>query len=194
MKKFLIILTAVMVAVFAAGCGKTEVNETGEGNIAEESSNAESPAFEGEPLDNSTYRNVMDNYYKAYERDDAAYQMAAFAPSYREYVINEYGYTDEEEMAAQLQTIVDEVYQEYVGYVGEGFVIVYDVVDEQVLSDSERQELQAEMEAQYGGDFSMSEAVTAQVSMVLSGNSEAGSGEQTMTFGKFGDGNWYLLI
>ena len=183
MKRIFIILTAAVLCLSA--CGKEE-------NITE-TADKTAETREG-PHDNSTYRNVLDNYYKAYEKHDAAYQMATFSPAYKDYVIGQYGYGNEVKMEEQLQTIIDEAYAQYSSVYGEDFLVVYDVESEKNLSGDEIAALKKEMESLYGVDFVIGEAVEVTTSVVISGDSEqAGKAEETLTFGKLSDGNWYLL-
>ena len=183
LKKSIFIISAAAILCLSACSKEAEVKLT-----------ADNTAETDAPHDNSTYRNVLDNYYKAYENCDAAYQMATFAPAYKEYVIKQYGYGNEENMERQLQTIIDEACEQYSTAYGENFLVAYDVKNEKNLSGGEIAGLEEEMESLYGGGFVIGEAVEATISVVISGESEqAGKSEDTLTFGKLSDGNWYLL-
>ncbi len=183
MKKIFLIAVMSFMALFFVSCNEEQKSE-GEFAVSSE---------DLEKSEEAPYFAVVDNYYKARRECDAAYQMEVFAPAYKEYVLKTYGYADEREMAAQLQSIIEQECEGYKASYGENYTIVHDIQKERALSTEEISSLKQEMEAQFGGDFSVSEAVEVTVKVLLTANEQSASAEDVMVLGKLKDGKWYIL-
>ena len=179
----------IMLIVFAAilcfcGCASEKSDKA----------NPEKKVQSNAVRDNSSYKNVLDNFYKAYEKCDAKYQMATFSPQYKNYVMKTYGYSDEKTMQENLQDVISSLYTQYQTAADGDFEIIYEVESEKTLTPDEVTALENEMEGQYGGEFKIISAVSVKVKASVIGQSEGrGIGENEFTFALLDDENWYIL-
>lgn len=182
MRKFMLIVFAAV--LFLSGC---TADKTDKSKSAEKTQSIE-------VRDNSSYKNVLYNFYKAYEKGDAEYMMATFSPQYKNYVIKTYGYGDEETMKQNLQDIISSQYTQYETAAGGDFEIVYEIESEKTLAPDAASALENEMKGKYGESFKISKAVSVNVKASVIGQSEGrGIGENEITFALLDDGNWYIL-
>lgn len=197
MKKIIMLILCAAAAVSLASCKGEEKAQTAS---AEEPKKTEEQTQK--IADNKSAEGVINNYYAAYEYCDAAYQMATFAPEYKEYVIAQYGYADEEEMESRLGEILADICASYEQSFGAGYIIVPSIEKEEKLSEAELKALKAELKESYGKDFSVEEAKNVTVKVFVSAmdegeavtaSSAVGSSEETLCLGKNANGEWYIL-
>ncbi len=189
MKKIFLLLICMM--LFLVSCGKEQEEEQQE-------------AMPLQIADNSTYQGAVSNYYRAYENCDARYQMATLAPQYTEYVMESYGYKNEEEMTNALEEIVMQGYENYVASFGEGFTLFETIKEARDFTAEELTALKEEMKTGYGRDFPIAEAKELSIDVIVSAKSTTQNGtveaseaagriEMTMVAAKLDDNKWYIL-
>ncbi len=156
--------------------------------------------------DNSTYKGQISNQYRAYETGNAEYQMATFAPQYKEYVMENFGYADEAEMTEALNEILVQTTTNYEASFGEGYMLLEDIVSETDYTKEQIEELKAEMKTGYGRDFPIEEAKEVKLEILISygggvssmgeqvvANDAAGKSESTVVVAKLENDGWYIL-
>ncbi len=191
MKKILTILISAVLILSLVSCDEAEEKEKAVENVQK-------------IADNSTYQGAVSNYYRAFEKCDAAYQMATFAPQYKEYVIEGFGYKDEEEMTKKLQSIIDQSYASYAATFGEGFMLFENIKAEKDLLGADLEALKAEMKENYGRDFPITEAKELEINIMISKGQgdqtggvtvtqSAGQSNETLVVGKIENDGWYIL-
>ncbi len=185
MKKLLTVLICMGLLLFAVSCSNTKEENPKEKEIV--------------LADNSTYQGAVNNYYRAYERCDARYQMSTLAPQYVDYVMANFGYATEEEMTDALQVMIEESCASYSATFGEGYMLLESITEATDLTAEEVETLKTEMQTGYGREFPIQEAKELNVNIVVSvaggddsTSQAAAQSDSVMTVAKIDD-CWYIL-